>query len=82
MINNITLNAIVAYLQGTCMNSLNDAVEAVTDGKYTEEDLTESNHDFIDNEIFCCDSCGWWCETSEMGESEDEQICQDCVDDD
>jgi hypothetical protein len=80
MINNVTLNAIVEFLQGTCMHTLNDAVEAVTDGKHTEADLTEANHDYISNEIFECTECGWWCETSEMGESDDENICSDCLD--
>lgn len=29
----------------------------------------------IDDEIFLCDCCSWWCEISEM---EDDQICTDC----
>lgn len=40
------------------------------------EDLTMQDHNKIDDEIFCCELCGWWHETSQM--SEEEQICQEC----
>jgi hypothetical protein len=32
---------------------------------------------YLDNEIFLCDGCGWWCELSEMTDSE---LCNSCDD--
>jgi hypothetical protein len=33
----------------------------------------------IDDEIFTCEVCGWWCEISEM--SDTDQVCRDCEED-
>lgn len=41
------------------------------------EDLTTEDHDVIDNNIFLCETCGWWCEISERSEN-DEENCNDC----
>lgn len=41
----------------------------------------EDNADFcsgIDDLVFCCSECGWWCETSEM-EDPDSWRCADCA---
>lgn len=79
MINYQQLQAIIEYLQGTCL-TLQDAVETITESEYNEDDLTTEQHDFIANEIFLCDDCGWWCEVSEAAEHEDsDQICEDCA---
>lgn len=31
----------------------------------------------VDQELFLCDQCGWWCATEEMSDHE-MLICQDC----
>jgi hypothetical protein len=48
-----------------------------------EEDLTEEEVQRIDEEIFLCATCGWWCEISENVESDDSELhCRDCKDED
>ncbi len=67
---------VVYQLLGTCASIesfLNDGEDAM------DRDLTEA----IDAEIFCCDECGWWCETCEADEgasaAASNDICQDCA---
>lgn len=47
-----------------------------------EEDLTEEDHNSIDNEIFRCDQCDWWFEDSDHYYNDNEEyyedICTDC----
>lgn len=40
---------------------------------YTQDELIE-----LDNQIFRCECCGWWCENSE---NTGDEICEDCNDD-
>jgi hypothetical protein len=36
----------------------------------------------IDNHIFQCDGCGWWCDLGEQShEVEDDMVCEDCESD-
>ncbi len=35
---------------------------------------------FIDEQIFNCEVCGWWCGTDEMAEDKD-MVCDECADD-
>lgn len=47
----------------------------------TEDDLTDDDYDAIDNSMFNCTGCGWWCESHQARESSNgEQICDDCKD--
>lgn len=63
-------------LIGTC-KSLHDEA--------TEEE--QNNYDFcdeLDQNVFCCDDCGWWCGIDEMAENPEGkggQYCTDCRDD-
>lgn len=66
---------LIQYLQGTCMNSVDSAMNELFE--LSESDLSEEQLSHIDKEIFNCDTCGWWCESSENA-GEDENICQDC----
>lgn len=64
----------IAYdLSGTCQ-----MLSAVLDD-YDALDL--ENHqpflEYLDNEIFLCDGCGWWYPISEM--SETQAYCNNCV---
>jgi hypothetical protein len=64
-------NQLIYDLQGTC-NELNSFLE-----RHNAEDLIDHIPflEYLDNHIFLCDSCGWWCELSEMS---DEGVCSDC----
>ncbi len=42
-----------------------------------EDDLTDNDYYEIDNQIFLCEICGWWCESSELKEDSD-NICEQC----
>lgn len=61
-------------LQGTCQ-SLTILLEEL--GHPEAEDVSAFT-ETLDAEVFCCDTCGWWCEQSEMSEDED-WVCDDCV---
>lgn len=70
---------LIDSLQGTA-DSLGGALENLYPGMELE-DLNDKDHFEIDNTIFLCDECGWWCEISENAETDDsdEMICQDCA---
>ena len=75
------INKVIEYLQGTCMNSLQDGVEMCYPGM-DEEDLTDDDLSQFDNELFICETCGWWCEISEQCAEQEscsnQQTCSDC----
>lgn len=74
------IHKIIDSLQGTC-NTIQSAIDDYYPGM-DENDLTSSDHDAIDNTIFLCATCGWWCETGEANESEGgEDVCNDCKED-
>lgn len=68
--------SIVEHLRGTC-RSVQDAAAA-----FEVEDDLELIPEFcevLDNELFCCDTCSWWCEWSEESPNdEDAGNCDDC----
>ena len=68
------IQQIIDYLQGTC-NTLNEGVTTCYPNM-TEDDLTEDDHNAIDQDIFLCETCGWWCEQGDSGDSEGN--CLDC----
>lgn len=73
------MNQIIEFLQGSCMNSLDDAVQEFIGEKYDSTELTEEELAYLDDNIFECECCGWWCEISEM--SEYDQRCESCFED-
>lgn len=69
---------LIQHLQGTIM-SLDSAVEEMFGMDWMDLDVDALAE--IDNSIFCCESCGWWCEVSEMSmEVPDDLVCQGCED--
>jgi len=65
---------VIDHLQGTCTETLTNTIEMFyPDMK--EDDLTEEDHNDIDNQIFNCENCGWWCEAHEQSEN---GYCEDC----
>ena len=63
------VNDLINSLRGTC-KSIYDL--------HDETDLSLEEFQMIDEEIFNCDCCGWWCEISEMGN--EQGVCDDCCD--
>lgn len=72
------LQEVVDYLQGSC-NTLDSGLELIhpkeKEEGFSDDDLIESDYQFIANQIFLCDDCGWWCEIQEQSE---EGSCEDC----
>ena len=63
------VNDVAAALLGTCKS-----LESET----TEEEREDTAFlRALDDEIFLCDQCGWWCEVEECNE---EGFCEDCAD--
>jgi C4-type Zn-finger protein len=61
-------------LQGTCQSLASLNLEDA------EDNQTFCNR--LDELVFCCEQCGWWCEQSEMANRKDEEwICTDCTGD-
>jgi hypothetical protein len=78
------INDLINYLQGTCM-SLDEALMQLFDIDYMSDIENEMEVcQTIDNAIFLCYQCGWWCEAGDWitDESpnyvEGEEICSQC----
>lgn len=72
------IEELIQYLQGTC-NSLDEGIVEVLGEDYDSMNLSSDNHNQIDNEIFLCETCGWWYELCEESENEDERTCESCA---
>jgi hypothetical protein len=62
---------IVEFLRGST-NSLDYALYTFK-ADYLEDHMPFL--EYLDSEIFYCDTCGWWCNDDE---SEDDYTCRDC----
>ena len=65
---------IIYHLNGSC-TSLEQALE---DYEVPELEDNDAFLSYLDNEIFRCERCSWWCPISEMSEQGDWE-CRDCV---
>lgn len=75
---NERITRLVEHLQGTCKG----LDEGCQDLGIDERSLSMEELEQIDNEIFVCDSCGWWYELGEEGSSRDgERVCENCEND-
>lgn len=73
-------NEIIETLRGSC-----EPLPRVL-MRYNREDLEDNTEflDELDQEIFRCNCCRWWCEISEESSEEidyPELICKDCAKD-
>jgi anaerobic selenocysteine-containing dehydrogenase len=73
-----TWDAVIDGLRGTC-NSLDSECET-----HGAPDLVDHMPflEHLDQEIFACTACGWWCGIDEEVSEEighDELICRDCA---
>jgi hypothetical protein len=74
------IQEIIEQLNGSC-TSLGEACEQ---RGMDQEELTQTELAELDSQIFCCEVCGWWCESGEQSENELHQhreVCTDCEDD-
>lgn len=78
---NEELEELVDALRGST-DTLDMAIKELFGDQYGEDQMDDSDHDYIDNEIFLCTDCGWWCEISDESQEclEGERICHDCQD--
>lgn len=64
----IPIEQVCEELRGTC-----DPHNQFDPNDYTQEELR-----WLDEQVRCCDTCGWWCETDEMVTDDNGQDCNDC----
>lgn len=70
------IQTLISRLSGTC-DSMGTVCEDL-DLSDLDEDVTTE----VDQQIFCCTQCSWWCEIDEEASKEvdhDELICTDCA---
>lgn len=70
------------------INTLVDSLAGSTGDldRYCEEtfgvkDATELDPESlgdIDDAVFLCDECGWWCRIEELGSGDDCRVCDEC----
>jgi hypothetical protein len=65
-------------LRGQCQHNLLDVLERIG---HPELETDQAFCDAIDQEVFLCTCCGWWCEQSEAGEDNEggEPQCDECA---
>ena len=68
---NFNIDKLIEHLEGTC-KTLDEGCQAFD---MTEDDLTTKDLEYIDEEIFKCDVCGWWYEIYQCSE---DSTCSDC----
>ena len=77
LLSNDKLEAIVERLEGQCLIDLEQAMEE--EGVIHLLDDTDTLQQ-IDERIFQCEQCGWWCSTDELHDDSNEKTCEDCSD--
>lgn len=68
------IHKLIDSLRGTCTT-----IEEHLPDNMEWSDLTTSDHEAIDSNIFLCEECGWWCD---IDEQKDDEKCTDCAEDD
>ena len=73
-LNDIDLWERIIYdLNGTCKT----IAEALDDNEALDLEDYEPFLSHLDNQIFRCECCNWWCDLSEMAD-DDSWNCRDC----
>ena len=75
------INELIYALQGSCSTI---AEQLEIRWELSEDDLTMDDFLAIDDAIFCCMQCNWWCpigEETATSQGEDELGCSDCFPD-
>lgn len=67
---------LIEYLSGTCL-SLDEACDT-----FNLDPMNQELGEVLDERIFCCTDCYWWCEIHEESSEEvgaQEWICAQCA---
>ena len=72
------LDYVVERLRGQCQEDLQRVLEKI--GLFYLETVEFCSA--VDAEVFCCDTCGWWCEMDEESESSPGSCTNCCPDED
>jgi len=67
------IDQLISDLSGTC-----STIEEHLPEGMEEDDLTPEDYSAIDDQIFKCATCSWWCEIQEAVDDHGEDVCQDC----
>jgi hypothetical protein len=70
------IDDLIQELQGTIAR-----LDATTEEMFgiSSFDLDMETLEALDQEIFCCECCGWWYEIGELSREVDEDmVCQEC----
>ena len=71
------LQDIVEDLKGQCSHDLEHFLEV---RELSSDDLTKEDEAYIDDNVFLCEVCGWWCGSDEMSGNGD-MTCDECTSD-
>lgn len=66
---------VVEQLRGTCL----DLNTVLSDEEQNDDQMLSA----VDDALFCCSRCSWWCDWDELKEGlegDDEPVCEDCAD--
>lgn len=73
------LDKIIDGLRGQCVHDMEHFAEH--EG-LSIDDLTIQDCQYIDDHVFYCTMCGWWCDIDELADDEDgtrhDLICTEC----
>lgn len=71
-----SIHDVIQDLNGTSL----DLQTVLDDYGKDEEDLSESDRLTLNAELFCCNSCAWWCQVEEKNSDPETGICicNDC----
>lgn len=77
---NFNVQDLIDHISGTC-KSLQEGISDLYPDML-DTDLTENDHEEIDGQIFCCDTCNWWCEICDQDEDGNCDSCSTMSDED
>lgn len=67
-------------LKGQCTKDLREVCEYYG---INSDNLTKEDYWYINNEVFECDICGWWCDIADLSSKEHHgMVCSDHDEDD
>lgn len=74
------IEEVADFLRGTCLYSYEDALEEVLGVRpdFYGDVMDKDDCQELDQLVFNCNCCGWWCDTSELSPVKYEEICDQC----